>query len=146
MLDTATVRSRLAKLESYLALLTEVEGVEEGVFAATPQHHLYAAYLLQRAIQCVIDIGTHVVAGLALGRIETYGDVVRLLTREGVLPPESAPRFQRMIGLRNLLIHDYLDVDFRRVHRFIRENQGDFALFAKAILHLLERERPPRDR
>jgi len=37
---------------------------------------------------------------------------------------------------RNILIHDYLDGDFRRVHRYIRESRGDFAAFAQAVLRL----------
>ena len=41
------------------------------------------------------------------------------------------PRF------RNLLVHVYWDVDYRRVHEAIRENLGDLRAFATAMVALL---------
>ncbi|MGH3854484.1 MAG: HepT-like ribonuclease domain-containing protein [Pseudonocardiaceae bacterium] len=39
------------------------------------------------------------------------GDAIRLLGSHGVLPADLADRLRRAVGLRNVLVHDYVDVD-----------------------------------
>lgn len=79
MFDRAIVQERLKKLEEQLVLLRELQRVPKEQFIINPRDYVYAFHLLQRAIQAVIDIGTHLVASLNLGRLEEYRDVARLL-------------------------------------------------------------------
>jgi len=47
-----------------------------------------------------------------------------------VLPSSFAKRFRAVAGLRNVLVHGYLDVDLAVVHRLLNEDLGDFTEFA----------------
>ena len=42
-----------------------------------------------------------------------------------------------MAKFRNLLVHVYWQVDYRRVHAVMRENLGDLRAFAAAVVALL---------
>ena len=43
----------------------------------------------------------------------------------GYIDAEMRDRWIKMIGFRNLLVHDYLDVDRKVVYRILHENLGD---------------------
>ena len=46
-------------------------------------------------------------------------------------------RLAPMAGFRNILVHEYLEIDRHRVYRVLREDLGDFELFLKAVSRLL---------
>ncbi|MGY4706790.1 type VII toxin-antitoxin system HepT family RNase toxin [Candidatus Bipolaricaulota sp. J31] len=131
----------MAKLEEYVSLLEELRRLSREEFLATPRNYLYAAHLLQVAIQCVIDIGAHIVSGLNLGKVDRYGDIPALLAKNGVISTELASRVEKMFGLRNILVHEYLEVDYGALYRFILENLVDFQRFAADVTRFLERKR-----
>ena len=42
-----------------------------------------------------------------------------------------------MSGLRNILVHEYLEVDHNRVYSIMTNDLGDFEKLIKAVLKLL---------
>lgn len=140
-LDRETIERRLRKLEENLSLLRELQGVEAAEFLNDPKTRLYAAHLLQTAIQCVIDVGLHLVAGLNLGRVDRYSDIPRVLAENRIIPSELSQKLKRMIGLRNILVHEYLEVDYGALYQFIKTELRDFEEFAAAVTGLLERRK-----
>jgi uncharacterized protein YutE (UPF0331/DUF86 family) len=42
-----------------------------------------------------------------------------------------------MAGFRNVLVHEYLEIDRRRVYRVLRDDLGNFAKFIQAVSKLL---------
>jgi len=141
VLDRDTIKSRLAKLEEQLVLLSEVQKVDKERFIKDPKEHIYASHLLQIAIQCVIDIGSHIVSSLNLGHVEEYRDIVEHLVRGGIIPKDLAEKLRKMIGLRNLLIHEYLEINLERLYRIIQEDLKDLSRFAEHIEEFIELNR-----
>ena len=43
-----------------------------------------------------------------------------------------------MIGLRNIFVHEYLEVDYVVLHRFIQTELRDFESCAFAVMEFLE--------
>lgn len=139
MFDRTIIQERLKKLEEQLTLLRELQRVPQEQFIVNPRDHVYALHLLQTAIQAVIDIGTHLVASLNLGRLEEYRDVARLLAQEKIIPEDLHPKLEKMIGLRNLIIHEYLRIELDKIYQIIQHNLDDLMGFAKHIQAFLER-------
>ncbi|MCD6541346.1 DUF86 domain-containing protein [Candidatus Bipolaricaulota bacterium] len=139
-IDRETIERRLRKLEENLALLKELKGIGLAEFLDDLKTRLYAAHLLQTAIQCVIDIGSHLVLGLNLGRVERYSDIPEALANGGIIPAGLSRKLKEMIGLRNILVHGYLEVDYAALHRFIQTELRDFEEFAAAVASFLDRE------
>jgi len=52
------------------------------------------------------------------------------------LRPE-AQRLQRALGFRNVLVHEYTELDWKIVMRVIRTDTRDLAAFGKAVLKML---------
>src|ERR1700722_16827107 len=63
------------------------------------------------AIEACVDVAQHICATEGWGPPADNGDAVRLLGVRGVLAAELATSMRRAVGFRNVLVHDYIDVD-----------------------------------
>ena len=137
MLRPEVIRRRLQKLDEYLAILDGLRGYRLEEFLANPERYGSAERFLQLAIEAVLDMGSHVIAELELGSIETYGDIPRILAEKGYMSSELAERWIRMIGFRNILVHEYLDVDRKVVYGVLQHQLSDLRALRKAFAQFL---------
>jgi uncharacterized protein YutE (UPF0331/DUF86 family) len=93
---------------------------------------------LQLAIECVLDIGEIIVAGEGWPRPPTNREVILELGRRGVLPAGFSRKLSGAAGLRNVLVHDYVEIDLNLVVRHL-SLLGDFDRFARAVASYLKR-------
>jgi uncharacterized protein YutE (UPF0331/DUF86 family) len=96
---------------------------------------------LQLCAQNALDIATHLVAGAGRDAPD-YATAIARLAEIGVLPREFAARFRAMAGFRNVMVHAYLDVDPRRLHRVLTEHLDDFREFAHRVERYTAIDRP----
>jgi len=61
-------------------------------------------------------MAAHVIVEQALGTVNQNRDIPECFRRHGDINAEQAACWVRMIGFRNILIHEYLDVDRGIVH------------------------------
>lgn len=74
------------------------------------------SYGLLEAIQIVIDLSCHIVSARNLGVPATYAECVELLSRAGLLSGDVAKTVAGMVGLQNILVHEYISVELKRVY------------------------------
>lgn len=70
---------------------------------------------LQLAVQATIGLALHRVAEESSITPETYGGAFDALADRGQLSASLAERLRDAAGLRNVLVHGYLDVDVDRL-------------------------------
>ena len=93
---------------------------------------------LQLCAQNAIDIATHLATAAGLDAPD-YASAIDRLTGMNVLPAAFGARFRHIAGFRNVLVHDYIEVDFDVVARVLDENLDDFEEFARRVeRHLVE--------
>jgi uncharacterized protein YutE (UPF0331/DUF86 family) len=68
-------------------------------------------YTFVTAIEACVDVAQHICATQGWGPPADNGDAVRLLGEHGVLTTELAVSMRRAVGFRNVLVHDYIEVD-----------------------------------
>lgn len=137
MVRAEVIRKRLSKLDEYLAILNGLRGYTFEEFVADPEHYGSAERFLQLAIEVLTDLGTHVIADLRLGTVDWYSDIPRLLYEAGYIDLAICENWIRMIGFRNVLVHDYLDVDRKLVYEVLQERLGDFEALRRVFAALL---------
>src|SRR4030042_4507224 len=59
----------------------------------------------QLAIEAILDIGEIIIASEGLERPENYRDVILLLGKNNILPPEFAQTLSQAAGFRKILVH-----------------------------------------
>jgi uncharacterized protein YutE (UPF0331/DUF86 family) len=88
---------------------------------------------LQRACEASIDLANYVNKQKSLGIPQSSRDAFELLFKAVLLPESVAISLKKMVGLRNIAVHDYQELNLDIV-RFIVENHLiDFQHFIKAI-------------
>jgi len=92
---------------------------------------------LHLAIECVIDIGEIIISKMRLEPAPTYKDVILRLGEKQILDEAFASRFSAVASLRNILVHDYVRVDVKRLAGFL-DHLDDFRQFARQVSRHLE--------
>ena len=88
---------------------------------------------LQRSCEACISIAMHVIARKKLGVPQESRQAFVLLEEAGILQRELSRRMQDMVGFRNVIVHQYLELDRRILRTILDERLGDFADFTRAV-------------
>lgn len=133
MVNPEVIATRLAKLREYLGYLKRLKNFPCRRFAEDPFIRGSAERYLHLAIECCLDLGNHLIADRGLRRAQDYQEVFLILGEGKLLPKAFAKRIAPMGGFRNILVHDYLRVDPRKVYDFLQHRLSDFERFARAM-------------
>lgn len=86
---------------------------------------------LQRACEAAIDLAMHRVRRAKLGIPQDSRDAFDLLVRAGSLDPALGDGLKRMVGFRNIAVHDYARVDLEIVRAILERHLGELGRFAE---------------
>ena len=89
---------------------------------------------LQRACEASIDLAMYVISQRRLGVPQDSRDAFTLLQTAGILSSDLATRMQRMVGFRNVAVHEYTRLNFDVVHAIITKQLDDFRTFSSTIV------------
>ncbi len=133
MVDIEVVRKRLKEIDELVVLLEESSNLSDDEFMSSKKERLSTLYALQLCIQHILDIGVHLLAGKGLVNLDEYRQVFLKLGSEKIIPLDFAKRIEPMAGLRNILVHDYVDVDLVLIREFLKNHLSDFRTFKTHI-------------
>jgi uncharacterized protein YutE (UPF0331/DUF86 family) len=110
LVDAESVSTRLDRLSQLLQELEDIRAAGHEAYKSDFRNRLAAAHAIQLAIQICIDIGAHLIAELGLEAPSEYRGIFESLRSAG-LEPQLAERMGKAAGMRNILVHGYLEVD-----------------------------------
>jgi len=140
VLDKERILAKIDELDGYLKEIAEVLPESFKDYKRTEKKRS-CERLLQLGIECLIDIAKLFVKGLRLGIPSEENDLFKKLSEAKVLSASSAEALRSMRGFRNVLIHEYANVDDRIVFKYVKENIGDFDKIKKEFLEFLKNEK-----
>jgi uncharacterized protein YutE (UPF0331/DUF86 family) len=89
---------------------------------------------LQRACEAAIDLAMHVVRVRRLGVPQETRESFEMLRDARLLDDTLADRMKRMVGFRNVAVHDYRKLDLDVVERIVTEHLEEFLAFSSALV------------
>ena len=89
---------------------------------------------LQRACESSIDAAMHLVRVHRLGIPQETREAFDLLEAAGRLAPPLAARLKKMMGFRNVAVHDYQSLNLDIVRRILVDHLDDFLAFTRVLL------------
>jgi uncharacterized protein YutE (UPF0331/DUF86 family) len=123
-------------------LLERIEQLEENIVMLKKLHENYSLedikanrldewalrYGLFESIQIIIDITCHISSKYNLGTTKTYTSCVKNLVNHKFINEKLAKNLVSAIGLRNILIHEYVKIDTEQLYSFLSltEDFSDF--------------------
>lgn len=84
---------------------------------------------LQRAVQAAIDLAHVVIAKYGLGLPSDYGQSFDLLARNKVIDQNIATILKKMVGFRNISVHEYQEINGEIVQSIIKHHLNDFEVY-----------------
>ena len=131
------IYARIEKLKEYIVVL---EGLQNTTLSELEQDAVkkgaFERYL-QLAIEACIDISELIISDQRLATPTTAREAIELLGKHGILDWQFAKHFAKAAGFRNILIHDYLELDYEQVLGNLKSNLSDFHRFIKSIIVFL---------
>jgi uncharacterized protein YutE (UPF0331/DUF86 family)/predicted nucleotidyltransferase len=92
---------------------------------------------MHRIIEAMLDICRHLVSAYSLGFVESYGEYPQRLAKANKMPKNLAKNITKLVGLRNILVHRYLEIDKEILYQAAKETivkiVNEFIEWAKNI-------------
>jgi uncharacterized protein YutE (UPF0331/DUF86 family) len=131
------IRKRLNKMDEYLQILYGLQKYSLEEFLSEPEHYASVERFLHMAIESTIDIGGHIVSELGLGDVNWYSDIAAIMEEKGYISVELREKWIRIVGFRNILVHQYIEVDRKIVYDVLQNKLSDLEELKKVFASFL---------
>ncbi|WP_457561500.1 type VII toxin-antitoxin system HepT family RNase toxin [Caminibacter pacificus] len=88
---------------------------------------------IQRAVQQAIDLGAYIVKKKRLGIPKSSKEIFEIMENEGFIDKRLSENLQKMVGFRNLAIHEYTKLKLEILKYIIEERIWDLKEFVDEI-------------
>jgi len=91
---------------------------------------------IMRACELAIDIANHLIKERRLGLPKSSADSFQLLAEARIISPELAARLEKMVGFRNITVHEYQKINYEIVVHVIEHELDDLVILTEKALEL----------
>ena len=133
MVDRDRFLSKIAELDSYLEEIKTIAPSSLAEYRRVEKRRS-CERLLQLSVETLIDACKLLVIGQKLGIPSEETDLFEKLGEKSSLPPEAIDRLREMRAFRNILVHDYAQINDQIVFAMIQNRLGDFTKVKQALL------------
>ncbi len=133
MVDDVLI-NKAAVIERCVARAREEYTSDPATFATNFTRQDAAILNIQRACEAALDMGQHLIRREKLGVPQSARDVFRLLAQGGWIDLGLVDGLQRMVGFRNIAVHDYQVLQLPITVNIIQKHLDDFLRYSQAIL------------
>ncbi len=127
------IESKLERLEGHVDELRKISKSSLSEFRKDRVERAAAERFFQMSIEVVIDISSMIISHEDFEKPDSYREMILELGESEILDEDFASNFADIAGFRNILVHQYAEIDEEIVHQKLRENLEDFDEFAKQI-------------
>lgn len=115
MVDADRVAAMLQRLRGEVAYLSARAEDDRDAVRADDERMSGLKYRFVTALETVVNIAQHLCASEGWGPPSSNAASLILLGRQKVLPHELSQRLSQAVGFRNVLVHQYAEVDDDKV-------------------------------
>ena len=126
--------NKAAAIERSVRRAREEYGADDANLLANQTRQDAIILNLQRACESSIDAAMHLVRVHRLGIPQETREAFDLLEAAGRLDASLAARLKKMVGFRNVAVHDYQKLNLDIVRHILVERLDDFLEFTRLLL------------
>ncbi|MBX3705058.1 MAG: DUF86 domain-containing protein [Pseudomonadales bacterium] len=127
------VIQKIVSLQRYVARARDAWERAGAAPAANFDLHDAAVLNVIRACETAIDLANMLIRGHKLGVPAESRESFAIAVREGLIGPELGERLARMVGFRNVAVHQYRELDNRILEAVITRHLDDLLEFAEVV-------------
>lgn len=133
MLDDVLI-NKAATIERCVRRAREEYAADPASFASNFTRQDAAILNIQRACEAALDMGQHLIRRERLGVPQSARDVFTLLAQGGWITPALAEGLKRMVGFRNIAVHEYESLQLPITIRIIETHLDEFLNYSQTLL------------
>jgi uncharacterized protein YutE (UPF0331/DUF86 family) len=133
MINFNVIENKISSVQKYLKILERYKGysreeIEKNIdIRGAVERYLYLA------IQSTIDIAEAVIAFKNFRKPTTMAESFIILSEEGIIDREFAEKLIKMVGFRNIIAHDYEELNYDIVYDVLHQRLKDIEKFIEII-------------
>jgi uncharacterized protein YutE (UPF0331/DUF86 family) len=131
-----SILNKLATIDRCLGRIREVYALAKENFDTDYTSQDSIILNLQRACEASIDAANILNKQHQTGIPQSSRDSFELLKKAGLISAPLALNLQKMVGLRNVAVHDYQTLNLEIVKHVVEHRLSDFEEFVKAMKSL----------
>lgn len=132
------VLRKLSAIDEYLQQIREFSGVSVDEYKSDWKSQRIVERTLQMLIETCADIANHIISDRNMRIPTSYSDTFKVLLENSVIDENLFAVMERMAKFRNIVVHQYEEVDAEIVIMILRKHLDDFVRFRDAILGSLK--------
>lgn len=140
MVNLNLANKKLKELEKYIKNLQKHEGVDKSELENNLDKMWAIERGLQLSIQVILDLGNHIISDEGIS-VENYSEIFNELAKLNIIPVDYAARIKGMAGFRNILVHEYAEVDLDIILEVLNNNLDEFKKFATYIGNYINQQK-----
>lgn len=126
--------NKAAVIERCVARAREEYASNPATFATDFTRQDAAILNIQRACEAALDMGQHLIRREKLGVPQSARDVFGLLAQGGWIDVALADGLKRMVGFRNIAVHDYQALQLPITMSIITLHLDEFLQYSQTVL------------
>ncbi|HSH34770.1 type VII toxin-antitoxin system HepT family RNase toxin [Schnuerera sp.] len=134
MVRREIVLSRISKLDEYIEFLYEMGKYPKEEYLFDPMIYGSTERFLHLSIECVIDIANHIISDMGYRKPSSNKEIFEILFENKIIDNNLKENLSNMAGFRNILVHDYINLDREVVYDILNNNLKDIEDFRDIAL------------
>ncbi len=139
MVDRTLIFRKLSKLEDYHSQITEYKDITLAKYTQDWKIQRIVERTLQMMIETCSDIAGHIIADMKYRVPASYADTFKVLRENLIIEEDQAETLVKMAKFRNVVVHDYDQVDAEIVIGILHNRLKDFITFKDAVVSFLNK-------
>jgi uncharacterized protein YutE (UPF0331/DUF86 family) len=128
-IDKELIIQKIDEMNKYVEHLESMKKLSKKDFLEDKVNVFATERLLQITIECLLDIGNHIISKLGLGKPQVYRDIALKLYEKDIISKDLKDIFIEMIAFRNRLVHHYYKIDSEILYQIITNQTQNFHTF-----------------
>ena len=131
---------KIKLMENDLIMLKPLSKYSFDELAKQEYLYLAAERLLEKLINRVVDINSHIIAAKGAEPAKDYGDSFKRMGELKIIPLDFVDKILPSAGLRNRLVHEYDDLDQRQIYQAVFSALDQFPQYIEFLIELISKE------
>jgi len=137
-IDFEKIKSRLLEIQATVEKIEHYAQLPDKEFWSDERNIYTLKHLLLQCIEAAASVCAHLAAKKLYKPVASFGECFRLLGERGIVSDDLAAKLQQMAKFRNLLVHQYWQVNDEQVLAYARHNIKDLNQFVAATKQYLK--------
>ena len=138
MVDRVLLLRKLAELEEYLKQIRDYANITIEQYSSDWRIQRIVERTLQIMIETCVDIAGHIISDRGYRIPNSYAATFRILYENNKLGKDLFETMEKMAKFRNIVVHNYDEVNAAIVVNILRRHLDDFLTYKNAILSILK--------